>query len=267
VNPGQALRQVQLDGHAKLDAIYGPLAAAIAAAILGWFGKGDDGAATLTAAGRIGVRRDVARLLVAAEPDLAQAIGESIERARLAADGVVNGAVDGRLVSISASGIRLYLARDTTRVAAQTLGRIDLSIGAGRTPATIAEYIKQYFSPFFAPRRDVAGTIKRADRVGAVRSWPGQAGMASSGPRTVMLTETGRTHAQATLKLARDNGEYVRWRLSPKHKDADECDANSRRDIGFGPGVYQAFPLDAAPKVPAHVRCRCYLERVRRPTI
>lgn len=40
------------------------------------------------------------------------------------------------------------------------------------------------------------------------------------------------------------------------------CDANARRDVGFGPGRYRAWPISEAPIVPVHRRCRCYLSTV-----
>lgn len=266
MDTGRALRRIQVDAHGSIDRIYHSLAAAIVKLVLGQAVM-VDGKRTLNDAGRRRIRASADHLLRQAEPQLAQVIGITIERARLAADqGATNVAVDPLEANVAAARVRGYLDRGRANVVAQLDARIGKGINAALAASTIAEQAKQYFSPFFAVRRDADGSLRRTDRKGAVASWPGAAGMASAQARMVMLTETGRAHAQETLRIARENDEYVKFTLSPKHKDADECDKAARKDVGFGPGIYPAFPLSAAPTVPRHFRCRCWYKRVRLPT-
>ncbi len=80
-------------------------------------------------------------------------------------------------------------------------------------------------------------------------------------PRRLLQHEVNRAAGSAAIEAARLS-PFVRavgWRLSPLHIPSDACDANARRETGFGPGNYAP---DSVPPFPNHVSCKCQLVAV-----
>lgn len=71
--------------------------------------------------------------------------------------------------------------------------------------------------------------------------------------RGEMLVGVGR--ATVIASLLNPVVDMVQWRLSPGHKDTDQCDENAAGGRN-GDGVY---PVNAAPMFPDHTQCRCSL--------
>lgn len=261
---GALLAAVQLAGHKAIDAIYRAIAAAIHAAILRRATPDSRGILRLSLPARAAILTDLGRLLDTERPLLFTAIMESVREAeRVAGIGAV--ALPPRDITTSLIPYGVVwraLGTDRASVISQTGALLVRGIAAGVAASVVAGQVRQYFSPFFAPRRDEAGKLLRADRVGAVKHWPGRAGMASQHPRTIMLTETTAAHGRSQLQIALYNDQLMKYTLSYQHDHPDECTDLSRRDDGFGAGVYE--PRDA-PNVPRHPRCRCFYTRVDRP--
>lgn len=76
--------------------------------------------------------------------------------------------------------------------------------------------------------------------------------------RRLVQHETRVAHGAAL----RASSSVVRWVLAPGHRGQDACDAAARQDSGLGPGLYRA---EDVPPYPAHVGCRCRLERAKEP--
>lgn len=86
--------------------------------------------------------------------------------------------------------------------------------------------------------------------------------MASQHPRLVMLSETTAAHSRTMKRLAQRDDTLLRYHVSHKHLETDQCDVNEHTDSGFGAGIYEP---NAAPSVPVHPRCRCWYEPADRP--
>ncbi len=71
--------------------------------------------------------------------------------------------------------------------------------------------------------------------------------------RGEMLLAAGR--ATVLLTMLNPVVDMVQWRLSPSHKDTDQCDANASGGQN-GDGVY---PANNAPAYPNHANCLCTL--------
>lgn len=254
---GERLAAVQLGGHRAVDAIYGPLASELEQLVLRHTTRDPDGVLRLSLQARAAILRDLDTRLNAVRGDLFTVVREAMKAAVLAAQVDVAPLSPIETTMLASSG-QSWLALDTDRpsVIGQTAALLLRGVVQQLPAKDIAKQVKQYFSPFFAPRRDASGAVLR-EREGAVRSWPGRAGMASQHPRLVMLSETTAAHGRTMRRLARRDGQLLRYTLSLKHLERDACDANARQDVGFGPGLY--LP-DDAPSVPAHPRCRCYFE-------
>lgn len=254
MNGDKGLGRLQARGHALLDAIYGPLTSDVerAVAALAVDGAIPPGAAGRAADAVYGIVRE-------AEPRIAAAIAGSVE--------AVEAAVVGEAAPFTAANARLEaqmsLARNRRMVADQVGDLVARGAARGLPPKEIARQAAQYFEPFYAPRWSADGRdLRRAGREGAVRLWPGRAGQASQHPRGLMLTLTTAKHSEGTLFAARRDGLGVKYNLSYKHRDIDECDSASKLDVGYGPGRFPAFPIGAAPRVPRHFRCRCYYSTI-----
>jgi hypothetical protein len=253
----EKLAAVQLAGHIAIDHIYADLANSVEAAVLEQAARSPDG--KLTPAAALGVITALRAKLVQASPQLAIAVMNSVL-------GAVTAALEGKTLTYDPIGQSFdqYQARQQVvrtlqtsqqNVLEQTGSILLKGVASGLATSLIANRARQYFSPFFAPRRDATGKLLRSDRQGALTSWPGRAGMASNAVRVVMLDQTGRMHASTTYRLAKQNNLGLLYRLSPKHRDTDECTALATQDVGYGRGVY---PADDAPTLPRHPRCRCY---------
>lgn len=257
---GRALARAQLDGHRAIDAVYAPLAEAVAALVLRLAANG-----LIPPGARFAFRRDLERLLIQAEPGLALVVARTAADAATAVHrlhGIERAAPpDVAVLATALAGLQ----RNRANVLAQADALLLRGALRGLPAATVAKTAGDYFSPFFAARRDAAGELRRAGRVGAVRSWPGESGMASQFARAEVLTRATEAHATATLEVARDRRLGVKYNLSYKHLERDACTENARRDVGFGPGRYRAWPISEAPLVPVHRRCRCYLSTVELP--
>lgn len=77
-----------------------------------------------------------------------------------------------------------------------------------------------------------------------------------------MLTETTRAHGRVTRHIAERDGGLLQWHVSPRHRDRDTCDANAKRENGFGAGIYRVAEF---PELPQHPRCRCWSSTVEVP--
>jgi hypothetical protein len=76
------------------------------------------------------------------------------------------------------------------------------------------------------------------------------------GLRGEMLMQTGR--AAVLVGLLNPAADGVQWRLSPVHKDTDQCDINASGGAN-GDGIY---PANSAPPFPNHPGCLCSLVSV-----
>jgi hypothetical protein len=101
----------------------------------------------------------------------------------------------------------------------------------------------------------------RNQKKGAVTRAPGRSGAGSYASRRLARTEISRAFAQATLRAAEANPfvDFVRYALSNRHGDADECTDIANRDDGHGRGVYEIADVPAPPR---HPHCLCRLEPV-----
>ncbi len=261
MNAGERLASVQLRGHMDADAVYQALADGVESAVLRHAVRDSNGAPRVNVAAVSAVLLDVGRLLDRARPVLIEVVLSA-----------VRGAVDAAQAGVEPlrGDVAMFEAATATRpaqhslitsrqgVLRQTTALLLSGVKQELAATAVARTVRQYFSPFFAPRRDASGTLLRADREGAIRYWPGRAGMASERVRLVMLTETTAAHGRTMRRIARRDDELIRYTLSILHIERDSCDERARRDVGFGPGLY--LPNDA-PSVPEHPRCRCYFER------
>lgn len=258
---GERLARVQSDAHARIDAIYQPLSVAVGATVE----RALRGRNVVTNDDRLAIVREVDRLIDAQEGDLYNVVSGSLIGAQNAAEfgrAPIKPDIDF-LRETAASRVQIIESLETARVAVvqQTDKLLVRAIALGWTAAQTARAARQYFAPFYATRRDVTGNLVRV-RDGAVRSWPARAGMASAHIRMTMLTETNAMHFRAISRVASREGRLLRYHVSHKHVEIDECDRLERQDVGFGTGLY---PPRSAPKVPRHPRCRCWYEPADRP--
>lgn len=256
---GRALARVQYDAHRRLDDIYGPLAASVAAAVLAAAIPNASGPDRLPRAGWLPVRDAIARLLAAERPAMRAAIMRAVDDASDAADPATPPTSADPERTRALLVVEGSLLDGNEETVAQATRVLVGGIAAGLAATVIAKRLRDYFSPFFATYRDADGELIHTDRGGALAHWPGQSGMASARARLTMLTETTAAHGRAMVRRADREGLGLKWNLSPGHQGADECDDKANRDIGFGRGVY---PPNAAPRIPSHPRCRCHFSTV-----
>ena len=253
---GQRLAAVQLDGMKAIDREFGPLSIAIAAVVMRHATPDPHGILRLTLPARAPILAEVGRLLDETRGNLLPVILASVQAARDAAqEGVEPVPVPITEQMDEMLTVSRALGTDRETVLGQTSALLLAGIAGKMAASVVASRVRQYFSPWFSQYRDVNGTVLHVDRVGAIAQWPGRSGMASAHSRTVMLTETTRAHSLTMLRLAARDDLLIRYTLSPKHREADTCSDNARRDSGWGAGIYRA---DDAPRVPVHVKCRCY---------
>ena len=249
---GQRLAAVQLDGHRAIDREFGPLSIAIAGVVMRYATPDQRGILRLTLPARTLILTEVGRLLDETRGKLLPVILASVQAARDAAqEGVEPAPVPlteqmDEMVTVSQA-----LTTDRQSVLDQT-GTLLLAGIAGKMAATqVAKRVRQYF-------------YKRDPVTGLVQFWPGKSNMASQHPRLIMLTETTRAHGKVMVGLAERDNLLLKWNLSPKHRDADACSTNARRDNGLGTGVYEARSF---PAIPQHPRCRCWASTVTPLTV
>ena len=248
------LGAVQQRGHRDVDAIYDPLSLAVAAAVLAR--SRDD---VLPRMSIPAIVAQIGRTIDAARPALTATVDAALVRAGQAArpgEGVTPAAAP-RLLLASRQRVAASLTTDRAGVLRQTTALLLTGAQRELRAAVIAKTVQQYFAPFFAPRRDSGGVLRREGRSGAVQSWPGQAGMASQHARLVMLTETSAVYNGTLIAVADRDDELLRYTLALRHTDRDLCDEWARVNTGYGPGIYRASD---APAIPNHPRCRCYYE-------
>ena len=262
MNAGQRLAAVQLAGHRAIDVIYAPLSEDVEALVLRHATRDASGVLRLSVGARARMLRDLSLMLMGVRLDLARAVRETLAAAVAVAQVGVEPlpTTETALLAASLRAVQ-SVGAGQPNVLEQTGALLLRGIAAGLPAMEIAKQVRQYFSPFFAPRRDARGDLARASRQGAVRSWPGRAGMASQHARLVMLSETTAAHFRTQRRLALRDDELLRYHVSHKHRAIDECDRLERQDVGFGTGLYD--PADA-PALPRHGRCRCWYERAAR---
>lgn len=264
---GDRLSRVQYKGHLDLDALYAPLATAIHEAVLRRATPDTNGVLRLSLPARFAMLADIGRLLDDARPALVAAIMDAVTAAERAATMDAEPLPPESVLVLAQR--RAEVAQSLHRNQGNVLKQAGVLLArgiAGRAPAaTVAKWVSDYFSPWFAPRRDADGTVRRAGREGAIRHWPGRAGQASAHSRTVMLTETTTAHARTTERLVRRHNAALRsgerlpigmkWNLSSAHQEADICSDHADRDTGWGRGVYE---VQDHPPLPSHPNCRCF---------
>jgi len=70
--------------------------------------------------------------------------------------------------------------------------------------------------------------------------------------RRLARTEITAAHGRATIASAAANPfvQLIEWALSLSHEEWDcNCEENSEKDLGDGPGIY---PVDGVPRYPDH---------------
>ena len=119
------------------------------------------------------------------------------------------------------------------------------AIATGEDALQTAKVLEQYLAP--------------GERNAVKTYWPGRGGMGSYPARRLARTEVTRAHGQATLLAAAANPfvRGVRWNLSQRHPEPDECDDHASANVaGLGVGVY---PPDRVPRYPSHPQDLCFL--------
>ena len=227
----------------EVDKVFGPLSITIAAVVMRYAIPDQRGILRLTLPARSLILAEVGRLLDETRRMLVPVVLNAVQAARDAAqEGVEPVPVPITEQMDEMLTVSRALRTDRETVLGQTGALLLVGI-AGKMAATqVAKTVKQYF-------------YKRDPATGLVQFWPGKTNMGSQHPRLIMLTETTAAHSRTMLRIAERDGLLIRYTLSPKHKDADACSDNARRDNGWGAGIYRA---NDAPRVPVHVRCRCY---------
>lgn len=256
---GERLGAVQMRGHAAVDAIYAPVSRDVEDTVRQHAKPDTDGILRLSSIGLILALTDIGRVLDRARPALFHAIqasvGEAIAVAQIDADPLPRADVMSEQLE-AYQPISQSLVASRGGVLRQTGALLVRGLAMGLAAREVAKTVRDYFSPWFATRRNAQGTLVREGREGAIKSWPGQAGMASAQARAAMLTETGAAHARTTRRIAERDGMGLQWHLSAGHADADECDDKQHRSSrGQDRGVY--FPSEF-PKLPSHPNCRCW---------
>ena len=256
MNPtGTRLARVQVAGQAGIDRVYADLADAVEAEVWRWSTRDADGGDALPMSARAAILAAVALLLDRTRPALITAV----LAARTAARGAALAGQSPLPVDVAEeAAARIEVARTIGGAQPGVLRQLGAvlatGIGAGLAAGEIAKRARQYFAPWFAPRRNVAGQVTRAGRQGAIATWPGRAGYASQHVRLVMLYQSAESHDAAIRGTAERAGAAMRWNLSAAHAGVDVCDGHARLDSGLGPGVY--WPRDYPPR--PHPGCRCY---------
>ena len=141
---------------------------------------------------------------------------------------------------------RVWNARQSVR--AQIDQVLVHAIATGEDALKTATILEQYLAP--------------GERNAVKTYWPGRAGMGSYPARRLARTEVTRAHGQATLAAAAADPftQGVKWNLSRRHPEADQCDDNAAANrYGLGPGVY---PPDRVPRYPSHPQDLCFLTAV-----
>src|SRR5690349_9949258 len=155
---------------------------------------------------------------------------------------------------VSPDGYRLSdrLWRARRRVREQIDAVLREAIAKGTDALEVAEILEAYLNPAYAPIRDVFGRLIRNQRKGVTTRAPGRSGAGSAAARTLARTEISRTFSQATLHAAAANPfvDFVRYALSNRHADADECTDIANADNGEGRGVYAIADVPAPPRHP-----------------
>lgn len=256
----RALRELQAALHLRIDAAYAPLPGRVARAV-SRRASGD----VLTPVAAALLADDVARLLAQAD-----AAAEPIIARGAAAAAVIAGQAEPdpeRAWQVAAGLAALYLLRvrralaDGRRRGVDQVRRV-LTGAAARQRAVVdvTIHLEQYVNPWYAPRRDARDVRRRVTRTGARVSGPAVPGRASASARSTMQYETSAAFGEVAVAQAqRTPGALIRWRLSPFHRDSDQCDEKATRDTGNGPGVYHASHV---PVYPSHRNCRCILSVV-----
>lgn len=257
---GRRLAFVQLEGMKSIDREFGPLSVAIAAVVMRYATPDQHGILRLTLPARALILAEVGRLLDQTRGKLLPVILASVQAARAAAQEdtePIPVPVTEQIETITT--VSRALQTDRQSVLDQTGALLLVGIAGKLAASVVARQVRQYFSPFFSTYRDENSKLLHTDRLGAVQHWPGRAGMASAHARLTMLTETTRSHAEATRKRAERDGLYLKWNLSPQHTGTDACSDHADRDDGLGKGVYTARNF---PRLPEHPNCRCYASTV-----
>jgi hypothetical protein len=164
-------------------------------------------------------------------------------------------------MALTQSEILYALQQNRVVVMRQADMLMQKAVAAGQSIKQVAQTVGQYFSPWYATRRAPDGTLVRDGREGAVKDWPGAAGMASAGARRLMLTEAQHRHRDGVKRKAKHDDKLMKYHLSPAHRHHDVCDELATADSGYGPGVYEP---DDFPDFP-HPYCTCSAKTVRRP--
>jgi hypothetical protein len=154
---------------------------------------------------------------------------------------------------------RLWTARRQDRAAIDTILRHGLAMGAD--PLAVAKLLEDYLTPVAQLARFPEGH-KRAGQVKPFSQQPKgvatrtpRGGMGNYAARRLARTETSYAFNEG-IRQAADANPFVygvRWNLSGTHKDADECDENSRGSSrGLPSGVYRPGEV---PRIPGHPHC------------
>lgn len=247
MNTGRRLATVQQDGQGSLNKIYAALALAVAGAIMGRATPDTRGILRLAPAAITAILFDVGKLIDQTRiREVFPAVAQSIRAARVAAEVGAEPLPLATAVDIDVQGFRTAaaaLVTDRPSVLRQVGALVSVGIGQRLAATKVATMVKEYF-------------FKRDPSSGLIQVWPGRANMGSQHARLVMLTETTRAHAKATLGRASRDEQWVDYRVSAGHAKSDECDDLAQR----GP-----YRIHNAPSPPRHPRCRCYLEPVDPP--
>lgn len=155
-------------------------------------------------------------------------------------------------MALTAQDVVGSLLRWRETVKGQLARILDAAIAAKDDAVNVAARIRGYAAPLLAPRRTIAGALRRPQASALVDSYPARPGMASAGTRRLMVIATGEAHRDAVIATAGDGGFGVLWMLAPEHDHTDTCDGYATRDNGFGVGVF--YPPDTTPNRP-HLRC------------
>jgi hypothetical protein len=158
--------------------------------------------------------------------------------------------------------IRNRLARARVGMLDQISRVLDAAIQTGRSAKDVALHVSQYLAPYFSTRRAETGGLLRAGRVGIAPNYPAGSGLASYPARFIATEEVALAHGNTVKRNAeRLPGWFLKWTLAPGKRHRDTCDANAKRDVGFGKGIYRG---DSPPIWPEHRSCRCVLVPIHR---
>ncbi|HEY7119658.1 MAG TPA: ADP-ribosyltransferase [Tepidisphaeraceae bacterium] len=140
---------------------------------------------------------------------------------------------------------RVWQARDAVR--SQIDQVLVHAIATGEDALKTAKILEQYLAP--------------GEKNAVKTYWPGRAGAGSFSARRLARTEVTRAHGQATILAAQADPftRGVKWTLSKRHPEHDQCDVNAETDVGLGPGIY---PPERVPRYPNHPHDLCTLSPV-----